>query len=91
MIKIKFGFNNGFEAKFSGSRWKSKDRDVAKMLNGFLDLDEVSVSDAYRTSEYDSTVYGLDAKALDGVAFLEPEVVEYEPDEIPAEEEGVVI
>ncbi len=89
MIKIKFGKN--LEATFSGSSWKSDDRDVAKMLNGFLDLDEVSVSDAYRSSEYDSTVHGLDAKALDSVAFLELEVTEYVADEIPAEEEGVVV
>lgn len=89
MIKIKFGKN--LEATFSGSRWKSKNKDAAKMLNGFLDLDEVSVSDAYRTSEYDSEVYGLDGVALDAVAFLKPEVVEYEPDEILAEEKGVVV
>ena len=89
MIKIKFGKN--FEATFSGSRWKSKNKDAAKMLNGFLDLDEVSVSDAYRTSTYDSTVHGLDGVALDSVAFLEPKIVEYVADEIPAEKKGVVI
>ena len=90
MIKVKFGKNNRLEAKFSGSQWKSDDKDVTKMLNSFLDPDEVSVSDAYWTSEYDSKVHGLDGVALDAIAFLEPEVVEYEPDEIPVEEKGVV-
>ena len=89
MIKIKFGKN--FEATFTESSWKSDDNDAAKMLNGFLDLDEVTVSDAYRTSTYDSTVHGLDSVALDSVAFLEPKIIEYVADEIPVEEKGVVI
>ena len=88
MITIKFGKN--YEATFSDERWKCDDEDVRKMLNGFLDLDEVTVSDAYRTSKYDASVYGLDSVALDAVSFLKPEIIEYEPDEIPEEIEGVV-
>ena len=88
MITIKFGKN--YEATFSESSWKCDDENVQKMLNDFLDLDEVTVSDAYRTSKYDASVYGLDSVALDAVSFLEPEIIEYEPDEIPEEVEGVV-
>lgn len=88
MIAIKFDKN--FEATFSGERWKCDDEDVQRILNDTLDLDEVSVSDAYRTSEYDASVYGLDGVALDAVSFLEPEIIEYVPDEIPEEQEGVV-
>lgn len=88
MIKIKFGKN--YEATFSDQRWKCDDKVAQKMLNVMLDLDDVSVSSAYRTSEYDKDVFGLDGVALDSVSFLSPEIAEYEPDLILEEEEGVV-
>lgn len=88
MIKIKFG--KDYEATFSGERWRCDDKDVQRVLNGLLDLDEVRVSDAYRTCEYDSTVHGLDGVALDAVAFLGPDLVGHEPDEVSVEEKGVV-
>lgn len=88
MITIKF---NDIEATFSGERWKCDNKDVRKMLNDSFDMDEVTVSDTYRVSEYDKTVTGLDAMALDAVAFLKPEIVEYSQDLVPEEEEDVVI
>lgn len=88
MITIKF---NDVTATFSGERWKCDDEDSRKMLNDSFDMDEVAVSDSYRVSEYDETVTGLDAVALDAVAFLKPEIIEYLEDSVLAEEEGVII
>ena len=87
MIKIKFGKDDGLEATFSGSRWKSDDKVVQRMLNDTLDLDEVAVSDAYR--EFKKAV-GLDAVALEAVWHLEPELIENSPLEFASEKEGVV-
>lgn len=86
MIRVKFP--NETEATFSDSSWKCDDRVTRTMLNDTLDLDEVTVSDAYR--EFKKTV-GLDAVALEAIWHLKPELVENMPDEIPAEEEGVVV
>ncbi len=88
MITVKF---YDIEATFSGERWKCDDDEVRKMLNDSFDTDEVVISDAYRTSEYDKKVIGLDGVALDAIAHLNPEIVEYEEDTIPKEQEGVWI
>ncbi len=88
MITIEF---NDVEATFSGERWKCDDEVVRKMLNDSFDMDEVAVSDSYRTSEYDENVVGLDGVALDAVAFLKPEIIEYSQDSVPEEEEGIVV
>lgn len=88
MIKIRL--SNKIEATFSDMRWKCDDKDVQKILNDAFNLDEVTVSDAYRVSEYDNDITGLDAVILDAVAFLKPKIIEYVPDEIPEEVKGVV-
>ena len=85
MIKIKLP--NKVEATFSGTRWRCDDQDVQKMLNGTFDVDEVTVSDAYRTFH---KALGLDAVALKAVWHLDPEVTENVPPEAVPEEEGVV-
>ena len=85
MIKIRLP--NEIEATFSGTRWRCDDRDVQKMLNSTLDMDEVTVSDAYRTFH---GALGLDAVALKAVWHLGPEVTENVPPETVPEEKGVV-
>lgn len=85
MIKVKFP--NKTEATFSGTRWRSDDKDLQRMLNGTLDMDEVTVSDAYRVFK---KAVGLDAVALEAVWHLGPEVVENAPPETVPEEKGVV-
>lgn len=88
MITIEF---YDVTATFSGERWKCDIEDIQKMLNDSFDMDEVAVSDAYKVSEYDETVTGLDAVVLDAAAFLKPKIVEYLQDLMLEEEEGVVI
>jgi len=88
MITVKF---YDIEATFSGERWKCDDKVVQKMLNESFDTDEIAVSDAYRISNFDTSVIGLDGVVLDAIAHLDPEIVEYVPEVIPEEQEGVVI
>ena len=88
MITIKI---NDITATFSGERWKCGDKVVQQMLNDSFDTDEIAVSDGYRISKYDTDVIGLDGVALDVVAHLRPEIIEYEADVIPEEEKEVVV
>jgi len=87
MIKIKI---NNAVATFDG-QWSSDDAEVQKFLNSTFDINEFGPSVTYAISKYDKSVHGLDGAALDAIRILEPEIVEYVPDEIPEEQEGVVI
>ena len=87
MITVKI--NNAI-AMFD-EQWSSDDAEVQKFLNSTFDINEFGPSVTYAISEYGKSVHGLDGAALDAIAILKPEIVKYIPDEIPEEQEGVVI
>jgi len=88
MITIKL---NNIIATFSGEQWTSDNERVQEFLNNTFDINEFGPSVTYAISEHDKSVHGLDGAALDAIAILKPEIVEYVPDKIPEEQEGVVI
>jgi len=88
MITIKL---NNILATFNGEQWSSDNERVQEFLNNTFDINEFGPSVTYETSKYDKNVHGLDGAALDAIATIKPEVIEYIPDEIPEEQEGVVI
>ena len=87
MITVKI---DTVEATFEYESWKCKDKATEVFLNDWFDIDEISVSDAYRESKYDKSVTGIDGVVLDSIAFLQPEIIEYIP-RVIKEEKGTVI
>ena len=82
---------NKKKAVFNIDQWSSNDIATKRILNDLFDTDSVSVSDTYKVSKYNKTIQGVDAVALDTIANLKPEIIEYIPDELPIETTGVVI
>lgn len=78
-------------AIFSNEQWACKDAEIQKSLNDTFNIDDIIVSNVYQISKYNRSVHGLDGVALDAIALLKPEIIEYIPDKIPEEQEGVVI
>ena len=87
MITVKI---DTVKATFEYESWKCKDKATEVFLNDWFDIDEISVSDAYRESKYDKSVTGIDGVVLDSIAFLQPEIIEYIP-RVIKEEKGTVI
>ena len=88
MITIKL---NNVLATFSGEQWSNDNERVQEFLNNTFDINEFGPGVTYAISKYNKSVHGLDGAALDAIAILKPEIVGYIPDEIPEEQEGVVI
>ena len=88
MIVIRLTDN--ITATFDGDSWACNDADWQRSLNFNFEQVELTVGDAYRVSEYDDRVLGIDAVALDANAHLVPEIIVNRPIE-PIEQEGVVV